>query len=75
MDLRQRLKVLLREEDVKKKVLGIVKEADRSPKLETSLASVASMLQNKNKVVANQKGKKPMNSNQVSVAEDDHSDG
>ena len=41
MDLRQRLKVLLLEEGPKKKVLGIVKEADRSPKLETSLISIA----------------------------------
>ena len=32
-------------------------------------------LQNKNKVVANQKGNQPINSGQVSVGEDDHNDG
>ena len=41
MDLRQRLKILLLEEGLRKKVLGIVTEANQSPKLETSLATIA----------------------------------
>ena len=38
MDMRQRLKVLLLEEGLRKKVSGILKEVDQSLKLETSLA-------------------------------------
>ena len=41
MDLRQRLKILLLEKGLRKKVMGIVIEVDRSLKLETSLASDA----------------------------------
>ena len=41
MDLRQRLKVLLLEKGLKKKVLGILIEGERRQKLETSLTSIA----------------------------------
>ena len=41
MDLSQRLKVLLLENGLRKKVPGIMIEVDRSSKVETRLASIA----------------------------------
>ena len=62
-----------------------MKEVDRSPKLETSLASItikkghviddSYKLQNKNKATANHKGKQLINSGQVRVVKDYQSDG
>ena len=43
MDLRQRLKVLLLYEGLNKKISGIMTKVVRSLKLETSLASLASI--------------------------------
>ena len=71
-------------EGLKKKVLGIVKEADRSSKLETSLISIARKKGMLLMIVISYitrirqlqiREEQPMTSGQVSVAEEDHSDG